>query len=1057
MHKRLTVLACLFFVMSPFAFAGTRLIFPRIIFKQGRWSGIAVVNPNSTDATITLKAYNSDGTMFSGTGVTNPATATVVAGGQYVGTASVVFTPPSSVTGSTTEIPVWVELTSSTGGLTGFFLEGNDAGNSLYGGDLGTFGTDLYLPAVENSGTSVTEISLVNADVIDANITVDFIRADGTVVASKSTVVPKGGAIQGPLSGISAFSVTYDQVVALRIHADRPVICYGTVFRQGDNTPTALSAVDSTVPNKTIYFPQLAVGGGWTTGIGVVNLDFNADELVTLTAYKDDGTLYADPGLTNPVTQLVPKGGYFHTTASALFGFSGQSNTISTGWIKVDAGSPAINGFVEYGTPNSHALVAAQLLASKLSMFSHQANGGAYYTGLAILNTSSLSANVEIFSITNKGDISRKTQQVLKPGQKEALVLPYFWTPTATDLPQNGGSVYVRSDQSIIATQLFGTNQSLANVPPQQVTTVYEPRNDPGKLLPTPALAVIETGKSQNYTATGASGSLDWYVNGIKGGDSTVGTISSGGATTATYTAPANEPVPHTLTIEATAGSNTGGSSVDVVQREQLTGGLTLITAVAYLESANRFFVAQQQLLSGAPALRHAASTIRNAASTANTNISEVLPDQSTRLIQTVSGDTVSKMLPLVDSGNSYLIMAGQDTGSIYRLNLATQSVYKIPVTGLVQPISLALDPITGNLLVADAGTGQIVVIPRSQVLASPAAIVLNAANPSRYRTLTVPGIRGIATDKCTGTVYATDSGGNLYAYLGSASPPPLVTGLDHPGQILVLYRDGMDCSDGLTLAIVESTRISLYYPGAQPPLPTLVDNTPAVRDITFFPKGNPFTPNGEASVGLAEPSSTAGQGKVEGVQVGGLYGSAPPVAIGSPGSGPNEDPVGDTFDYLNAAQFGYSIPDITSVTGSVQGSSSVITVKFKDPVTLGSLSAAGAPQGDGLWVFVLIKTTATGTVQLPTLDLGAFYPFGDNGLFTFDTWVELYLGQASWASLIQLSGGDVQVSAVENTLTLTVPSSALPLTGAQAIVVVGNPIEITDVAPNNGLLSLTP
>jgi len=54
--------------------------------------------------------------------------------------------------------------------------------------------------------------------------------------------------------------------------------------------------------------------------------------------------------------------------------FSDSLAGAATGWLKVEANSSAINGYVEYGTATSHALVTAQLNASQLSMFSHQAN-----------------------------------------------------------------------------------------------------------------------------------------------------------------------------------------------------------------------------------------------------------------------------------------------------------------------------------------------------------------------------------------------------------------------------------------------------------------------------------------------------------------------------------------------------------------------------------------------------------------------------------------------------------------------------------------------------------
>ncbi|HYK88908.1 MAG TPA: hypothetical protein VE398_09065, partial [Acidobacteriota bacterium] len=387
--------------------------------------------------------------------------------------------------------------------------------------------------------------------------------------------------------------------------------------------------------------------------------------------------------------------------------------------------------------------------------------------------------------------------------------------------------------------------------------------------------------------------------------------------------------------------------------------------------------------------------------------------------------------------------------------------------TGLNQPNSLALDPITGNLLVAESGAGQITVVPRAQIISAtaPAGALQSAAGPGRVATLAVPGVVGITVDDCTGTVYATLATGELHEYQGSLDST-LASGLDHPSQLLALYRNGLSCSDGLTLAVVEATSISLVFPRAQLPRETLIGNLQNVLDITFFPKGNPFTHGGEESVGVSEQIPGAGNSRVSDIPVGGIYQATPPVALTPLASsgpiGPNEDPIGDTFDLGGtssiAAQFGYSIPDITSVTGSVQGSSSVITIKFKDPVTLGSLPVTGGPPTDGLWVFIFVKTTAPATVQLPPgITLPTYFPFGDNNLFAFDTWVEVFLGQATYLSLSQLTAGDVQVSAIGNTLTLTVPASALPLSGALALVVVGNPAEITDVAPNSGLIQLAP
>ncbi len=1040
--------ALLLLVCVSSARAETRLIFPRINFQNGLFSGIAISNPTGSEATIKLTAYNPDGTKFAGSGVTNEVTALVPAGGQYLALASQVFNPPPSILSSSTCTYLWMEVRSDTDGLAGFYLEGDSSITYQYGGDLGTSGTDLYLPAVENTGTTVTEISLVNADTsplgAPANLTVDFLKADGSKAAeSRSVGVPKAGAIHGPLSGIPAFNVAYDEVVALRVRSDRPVFCYGIVRPGTGKAPVALPAEDVTTPAKTLYFPQLAEGGGWTTGIGVANLNFAARTLVNITAYDPDGNIYVDPAVTNPVTREIPAGGFLRAGFTSLFPFSDTS--YKQGWIKVEADTPAINGFVEYGSGNNRALVIAQLNSYRLSMFSHQAQAAPYFTGLAVLNPGSMVANVEVYSLDKVGKTWGRTQTVLKPGQRISQLL-FQLVPGSTD--KTGGSVFVRSDRPVIATELFARNDltALANVPPQRVLGTFEP-SGPARISPVPALAVVESGKTVQFTSPG-SPDVQWTVNGSSG-NSTVGTISASGL----YTAPKVAPVRRNLTIQATSGNSAGGSSLDIVQREKITGGLTVVSAVAYLDSLRRYFVAEQQILSGL-------SGGRDAAAAGNTKISGFdAPESPASFTLEIPNDTIAKMLPLVDGGNSYLILAGRDSGKVYRLDVGSKRLATV-VSGLNQPNSLAFEAVTGDLLVAESGAGRITVVPRSQIFQASAPAGAHLAGNSSALSLSLPGVRGVAVDYCTGAVYATDADGNLHEIQGS-SDRVVVRSLDHPGQLVALFRQGLACEVTLTLAVVEANRISLVFPRMPLTRTTLIDNPQNVSDITFFPEGNPFTAGGYASLGLAVPSSTAGQGEITDVRVDGLYTSIPPLAAATTslftGTGPNQDPVRDTFDSALSSGLGLPVPDIVSVTGSVVVGYSVVTIKFKDPVSLGSVSPLGIPSGDSLWALLFLKTTASSLPLPPDIDFRSFFPFGDPLLYTFDTYIELCEGEASYVSLSGLATGSLGVSVVGNTLTFSIPSSTLNLSGARALVLVGNPLELTDAAPNNGLLKLAP
>jgi hypothetical protein len=1036
--------------------ANTRLIFPRVLFQQGRWSGIAVANPTGSSAAVVFKAWTTGGVALSGTGVTNPSTQQIKSGSQYVKLATEIFLPggvPAEFNG-TTPVRVWVEATSTTDGLTGFYLEG-DGGNFMDGSDLSGSGTDLIIPIVENTSGSVTEINLVNPDTSAANITLTFYREDGSSVATRSTTLPASGALQGPLS--TAFAdVDYSQVHGVKIHADVPVACSASIFGSGSGSLMVIAGENVQVPAKTLYFPQLAEGAGWSTAVGVQNMQ-GADVLVTLTAYDSDGKLFAPPTVKeNPVTQTIKGWGILHAKLSDpnlqhWFGFA--TTDLKAGWLKVEASSSAINGFVEYSAGNNRALVPAQLTSYSKAIFSYQVQSSGYFTGVAILNPGSLTTNVEITSLRGDAAPHGKTQIVLKPGQKVSKLL--YELVSASSGAANG-SVFVKSDSATVATQLFGTSTfaALSNIAPQEVTTTWDPGASIQKLSLSPQLAVVETGKTKAYTIDGVTegASVAWSS------DPGIGTLSSTGAKTASYLAPSNKPESHSITLMATADTRCAGATVDVVQREQLISGLTLLTAVAYLENLQRFFIAEQQVLSSAPSIHYAAGG-------SNTRISLVNPGSSSPvLIKTVSGDTIAKMIPFSDGGKNYLILAGYDTGSIYRLEILsdfTGGNLVTVATGLNKPTSLAFDPVTGNLLVAELA--QISVVQRSQLTAASSpdfTLPAPTPGPRRLPALSVALPQGIAVDRCTGAIYAALGDGTLREYLGNTERF-VVRGLNKPRQLQVIYRDGLSCSNGLALAVAEATQVTLVYPltGRTEALVS----APNVQDLTFFPHDNPYVKNGEASFGLAEAPAGTGASQISKVTVGGMYQAAAPtpIATSTQTAGdpvvPYSDPAGDTFA-TSTTSSGNRVPDILSVTSTSEGSNRAISITFSFPVVpYDSTSGSNPPNSiDGIvWL-----DTQSGGNRLQELSQY-------QGLGASTDFVARYAINLSTREIIDfIVTGDpyyhdstyLPVNYLGDTVVILVPVSyVLDPTKVRLAVLVKNQSEYTDIAPNAGAIRVVP
>ncbi|MFY9731705.1 MAG: hypothetical protein WB723_19455 [Candidatus Acidiferrales bacterium] len=89
-----------------------------------------------------------------------------------------------------------------------------------------------------------------------------------------------------------------------------------------------------------------------------------------------------------------------------------------------------------------------------------------------------------------------------------------------------------------------------------------------------PSAATVSLAQTQTFTASfclAAGASIAWDVNGISGGNSTIGTISPSGANTAVYTAPIDLPTPSAVVIHATGGTLVAPASVTLVSNITVT------------------------------------------------------------------------------------------------------------------------------------------------------------------------------------------------------------------------------------------------------------------------------------------------------------------------------------------------------------------------------------------------------------------------------------------------------------------------------------------------------
>ncbi len=845
--------------------AASDLIFPRINFDNSRYTGFAIANPGKGKATVTLTAYGLDGRPLQGSGVQNPRVIEVDSGKQYAALDATIFNGYSSNPG----FKGWVRAQSNADNLTGFFLMGDPAGQILDGADLPARALDLYFNLLLSPPKYQPEISVVNPNGSAAQVSLTLVNYSGTPGQPKSVSLPANGAIQAPLETWFA-SEEISQAAYLRVKSDQPVAGFEFVFARDGSDMVGLTAQPTVRKFSSLNFPHIAVLGDWSTQVGVFNL---GDELalVSITAYRPDGTLYAAPevGGSNPFRVALAPRGAFTADVETLFNF--RPDSTKSGWLKVDTARQTIHGFVAYGTKPKPTLAAVAAQAdpqgTTTAVFSHQANGGGFYTGLAILNAGSKAVNLEITSLSANGQVLGSVKRVLAPLERIADLVSQF-APQAAGV--GGGLVVVRSSDPVFTTELFGTlnSSSLANVPSQAGPPDYNPNPTSARFLVEPDLAPVELKARQIFKAkinNAPASDLQWSVNGKPGGNDEVGRIDNQG----NYTAPTKLPLQSRVTIRASTpdGVQVAGATVDLVQKQAFQVDVNFLRSQTYLSGLKKLYVAE---LSGLGAKSSSGLPVPRAGAV-NTVLSEVGTNGQKKAVRTYLNTNVLSVISFTDSkGAEYLLLSTYDsgqpltanTGQILRFNPTDGQSAKV-ASELKQPVAMTIDDISGDLVVADAGTNSIVTIAKAKIdptIRAKSGRSLSL-NPRFLFVAEKPG--GLLADRCTGAIYTSETAkGRILRFdRKTKSLLTLVSGLQQPGRLFGIFRSGLDCPEAFFILVAEEPtsgsngKLTLVIPSEKDTDTgealklTLLEDLDSIPDISSIPRANPYLPQGEEAI----------------------------------------------------------------------------------------------------------------------------------------------------------------------------------------------------------------
>jgi hypothetical protein len=410
--------------------AQLRLNFPTTLSAQDLGTtGFAFVNTSPASVSATFNAYGKDGTLLT------QSTLSVPAKGQTARLASEVL---PGVTATS-----WIQVVSPSAEVQGFELIG-DFMNLVDGAGPAPEATQLAVLSFSSDDI----LYLANPGSQSANVQIKVNKADGTVFSTKSVTL---SAFQptsfrlADLSGdgsIDLISITSNVAISASLTTKLPE---GADVGVTNAAPVANATSELFFP----YAPSGAQGSSnWKTLVAVANVG-STTQNVSLTFTPDTGS-------PTTIQRSLPPGASTGGSAGDLFSLPAS---LTAGWIHV-TGSGSLVGVAAYqDTPHgSLAMVPSQSTGSTRFLFGHIASLPPWYTGIALLNTSTTAANVEIYAIDSAGKLLGSGASFsVAPNTRRTALLSEF-VPQLLQRSSDGGWVFLTTTNNVplLGFELFG-------------------------------------------------------------------------------------------------------------------------------------------------------------------------------------------------------------------------------------------------------------------------------------------------------------------------------------------------------------------------------------------------------------------------------------------------------------------------------------------------------------------------------------------------------------------------------------------------------------------------
>lgn len=443
--------------------------FPHFVAYQDGGTGIAIVNPNPLEATVTLTLTDWDGLAS-----ITPVTLKVPARTQVTKTARELFPDVEIVDGS-------LAVSSTSAGILVAYQIFDSNVTYLDGGGPVQSDYTLFYPVVPGPLEGDSEIDLLNPNVRPTAAELKLWNFNGDLIGFATIQIPAGGTFRSLAadafpSGTSFTNASHVSVVAkpLNVFSQAQTLAGTSIFVGFSSVPgpnfdvdlAALNAEPLTQLSTTGVIPFFRLGSQYASTLAVVNAEPAAVD-VNLTAVGNDGAVLGTRNVT-----LKANGGYRSSMRDV---FSPLASGEKEGWVLLN-GTGRISAAMIHGRGDAASLAAIPVQKSPKYEFivPQVLEGSGLYTELTLVNPGSSAGSVDVYVMKSNSDTVTKTNLTLNPGARLSQRLDKLFPELST---QSDGYVYVRATQPLFCSSFIGSNSGalLSNIGCQALTVPFLP------------------------------------------------------------------------------------------------------------------------------------------------------------------------------------------------------------------------------------------------------------------------------------------------------------------------------------------------------------------------------------------------------------------------------------------------------------------------------------------------------------------------------------------------------------------------------------------------------